>query len=90
MLCFLYNLHNFTLVLWVLSLELSRVPLPKFDCDGSAAILILSNFYVVLHKIYFMPGDHFIIQGCEEATLKNARLGALSYICQMVYVLLGC
>ena len=41
MLCFLYNLHNFTLVLWVLSLELSRVPLPKFYCDGSAAILIL-------------------------------------------------
>ena len=61
MLCFLYNLHNFTLVLWVLSLELSRVPLRKFDWDGSAAILILSNFYVELHKIYFMPGDHFII-----------------------------
>ena len=40
----------------------------KVDCDGGAAILILSNIHVVLHKMtlfsgdqYFMPGDHFII-----------------------------
>ena len=90
MLCFLCNLPNFALVLWVLSLELSRVPLPKIDCDCSAAILILSNLSVVLHKKYFMSGDHFIILGCQKATFKKAGLGAPSYICQLVHVLLNC
>jgi len=90
MLCFLYNLPNFTLVLWVLSLEMSRVPYSKSDCDGSATILILSNLRVVLHKIYFMSGNHFIILVCQKATLKKAALGALSYICQLVHVLLNC
>ena len=56
----------------------------KFDCDGWAAILILSNIHVVLHKVflfsgeqYFMSGDHLLILGCQKATLEKVELGAL-------------
>ena len=67
MLCFLDNLPNLNLVLWVLSLEMSHAP-PN-SIAMVVAILILSNIHVVLHKVslfsgdrYFMSGDHFIIQ----------------------------
>ena len=56
----------------------------KFDCDGWAAILILSNIHVVLHKVslfsgeqYFTSGDHLLILGCQKATLEKVELGAL-------------
>ena len=56
----------------------------KFDCDGWAAILILSNIHVVLHKVflfsveqYFMSGNHLLILGCQKATLEKVELGAL-------------
>ena len=67
MLCFLYNLPNVTLVLWVLSLQMSCAP-----------ILILSNHHARLHKLFlfsgtghFMSGNNFIILGCQKATLKK-------------------
>ena len=66
MLCFLDNLPNLSLVLWVLSLEMSHAP-PNLIAMV-VPILILSNIHVVLHKVslfsgdrYFMSGDHFII-----------------------------
>ena len=73
MLCFLYNLHIVTLVLWVLSLQMSCAP-----------ILILSNHHARSHKLFlfsghghFMSGDNFIILNCQKATLKKFQLGAL-------------
>ena len=73
MLCFLDNLPNLNLVLWVLSLEMSHAP-PNWIAMV-VPILILSNIHVVLHKVslcsggrYFMSGDHFIILGCQKAT----------------------
>ena len=81
MLCFLNNLPGFHPE----SLEMSRAPPMKFDCNGWAAILILSSLPVVLHKVslfsgdrYCKPGDHFIILGCQKATLKKVELGALT------------
>ena len=67
MLCFLYNLPIVTLVLWVLSLQMSCAP-----------ILILSNHHAGLHKLFLflatdilMSGDNFIILGCQKETLKK-------------------
>ena len=84
MLCFLDNLPNFTLVLWVLSLEMSCTPDSKLYCSGWAVILILGNIHVALNKVSlfsgnqnFMSGDHFVILDRRKATLKNVKPGAL-------------
>ena len=76
MLCFLYNLPIVTLVLWVLSLQMSCAP-----------ILILSNHHARLHKLFlfsgnghFMSGDNFTILGCQKATLKNFSLEHCNYL----------
>ena len=73
MLCFLDNLPNLNLLLWVLSFEMSHAP-PNLIAMV-VPILILSNFHVVLHKVslfsgdpYFMSGDHFIILDCQKGT----------------------
>ena len=66
MLYFLDKFLNFTLVFWLFYAS-------KFDCDGWAAILILSNAHVVLLKesVPFNSGDHFLILGRHKATLKK-------------------
>ena len=85
MLCFLYNLPMVTLVLWVLSLQMSCAP-----------ILILSNHHTRLHKLFlfsgdrhFMSGDNFIILGCQKATSKKFELGALLFLKVIVVLCVG-
>ena len=85
MLCFLYNLPIITLVLWVLSLQMSCKP-----------ILILSNHHARLHKLFlfsgdrhFMSGDNFIILGCQKATSKKFELGALLFLKVIVVLCVG-
>ena len=74
MLCFLHNLQRFHPE----SLEMSCTAL---DYDSWAAILILSNLHVVLHKVplfcgdrYCKSGNHYITLDCQKATLKKLSL----------------
>ena len=57
----------------------------KFDCNGWASNLILSNVHVVFHKVSLFSGDryfieHFIILGSQKATFKKVELGALHIV----------
>ena len=72
MLYFLDNFLNFTPILWLF--YALRCPVrSKFDCDGWAAILILSSAHVVLLKVSLFSGDHSIILSRHMATLKKSQ-----------------
>ena len=75
MLCFLGNLPNLNLFLWVLSLEMPRAPPNKSGCDGWAAILILSNTHVVLHRVSLFSGDRYFMAGDFEKVEFRALVG---------------
>ena len=90
MLCFLHNLSRFHPgSLGIKPCDVAYTA--KFNCDGWAAILTLSNLHVLLHKVshlfgdrYFMSAGHFIVLDCQKATLKKVT-AVTTYTCRQKF-----